>query len=160
VAQNNSLNSPTTEEISRVARRIAADALAEALAQLADADTYELFDVLGELIEEHDSANPEPVSDVAGKLIDAVLGQRPEAFESPSESATGSASLIRYELVVETDNEPEVERLSDELEQLACPLNHGQSGPDEACRLPWFLTVVYLDNDDEETADLRSMLNR
>ena len=66
----------------------------------------------------------------------------------PSDSPTGSAALIRYELVVETDDEHEVERLSDELERIAFRSTF-QSGQKEPCRLPCFLTVFYLDDEDD-----------
>ena len=62
---------------------------------------------------------------------------------------------MRYELVIEIDDEDEVERLSDELVRLACPLDHGQSDHEGPCRLPWFLTLSYFDDYDEETAGLR-----
>ena len=79
----------------------------------------------------------------------------------PALITTGHASSMvfriwKIELLVETDDEAEVDRLSDRVEQLACDLPTG--GDDHACRLPWFLVTSALD--DVEAATWRPELNR
>jgi hypothetical protein len=61
----------------------------------------------------------------------------------------------KFELLVETDDEEEVERLGDEISKLACdePMS-----ADHTCRLPWFLITSGLD--EEEAGTWRSELNR
>ena len=48
----------------------------------------------------------------------------------------------------ETDDEEEVERLSDEIAKLACD---EPMAADHACRLPWFLITSGLDDVDAAT---------
>jgi hypothetical protein len=61
----------------------------------------------------------------------------------------------KIELVLETDDEDEIEQLSDAIARLACD---EPTDTDHTCRLPWFLITSGLD--EEEAAVRRGDLNR
>lgn len=74
----------------------------------------------------------------------------------PSWEAQGVAPRVwKIELVLETDDEDEIERLSGAIARLACD---DATDTDHTCRLPWFLITSALD--DEEAAAWRGDLNR
>jgi hypothetical protein len=63
--------------------------------------------------------------------------------------------IWKIELLVESDDVDEVDRLSDEVERLACD---DPTGEHHTCRVPWFIITSALD--DEEAATWRGELNR
>jgi hypothetical protein len=66
-------------------------------------------------------------------------------------------SLWSIQLIVETDDGAAVERLADQVSQLACPTLPADMSDDHKCEVPWF--VVTSDLDDEGDT-WRNTLNR
>jgi hypothetical protein len=84
------------------------------------------------------------------------LGHVASQVQVVSGHASGMAVRWKIELVVETDDEDEIERLTNSIEKLACDVP--TTDDDHTCRLPWFLTTSALD--EVEAGTWRDELNR
>ena len=66
------------------------------------------------------------------------------------------AQIWRIQLLVETDDATEVERIADAVGDVAC--SDDPSHDDHVCRVPWFVITSPLDED--EATEWRNDLNR
>lgn len=127
---------------------------------------------------------PAPIdasTDAAIALIEAREGDGRDAWESdaalslligartvvvPNEStliATSSADvsarkqLWKIELIIESDDDAEIERIHNHVMRVACPTLDADTA-DHECDVPWFVITSLLDDDEAE--EWRAMLNR
>lgn len=67
-------------------------------------------------------------------------------------------SMYAIRLIVETDDEAEVERLTEAICAVACPVDTDHLSADHVCRIPWFVITSTMSAKDAE--GWRDLLNR
>jgi hypothetical protein len=67
-------------------------------------------------------------------------------------------ALWKIQLIIETDDEDEVDRIQEAVALAACPVRHEQLTADHRCAIPWMLIRSPLD--DAEADGRRDEINR
>ena len=76
----------------------------------------------------------------------------------PKRARLTGPRIYEIKLIVETDDEGEVERLTDAIQAAVCPVTDEAVAVDHACRVPWFVVRTELSAKNAEA--WRGTLNR